>query len=197
MNCEIRQMRVDEIPLIAGIDRSEELREDYVCAPVQAGLGLRLVRRPVEPPRHIPNWSKTELESRFALWRRNLGDGAELIGAFHAEAIVGFVLVTAHSEQNTGEIYSLFADRRHRGRGLGTALLAAAEQHCRRRESATLIVYTGHSAAAVDFYLKHGFRMVGIRDPRFATKGFDLTLAKELRAEPPAGGYVEDGARQP
>ena len=197
MNYELRQMHVDEIPLIVRIDRSEELRAEYVCAPVEAGLGLRLIRQPVDPPRHIPNWSRAELASRFALWRQNLNDGAVLVGAFHAETIVGFLLVTVHSAHHTGEIYSLFVDRSHRGKGLGTALLAAAEQHCRLRESSTLIVYTGHSAAAVDFYLKHGFRMVGIRDPRFATKGFDLTLAKELRAEPPAGGYVEDGARQP
>lgn len=183
MAIEIRPMRIDEIPLIAKIDRSEKLREMYVCTPVEDSLGLRLIRRMINPPRHVPNWSKTELASRFALWRQNMEDGAALIGGFEADAIIGFVLVTVHATQDRGEIYSLFVDRHHRGCGLGTALLAAAERYCRTHNAATLMLHTGHSAPALDFYLKRGFRIVGLRDSRFATRGFDVTLAKELRPE--------------
>lgn len=196
MKYTIRQMQAHEIPLIVGIDRSEELSEEYVCTPVVEGIGLGLVRKAIQPARQIPNWGHRELESQFALYRRNLQYGAILLGGFNGEILVGFVLVTVHPDENTGEIYSLFVDRSHRGNGLGSALVKQAEAYCRSRGSPTLILYTGHSAPAVDFYLKRGFRIVGIRDPRFATKGFDLTVAKDLRNEQHAWADAEDGTAE-
>ena len=183
MKYEIRQMVPGEISLIEGIDRSEELREEYFCINLEDGLGLRLSKRRINPPRHIPNWSKAELISRFQLWNRNLVEGAVMFGGFEGQYLVGFIHVTVHTETRTGEIYSLFIDRHHRGKGLGSALLATAESHCRNLKAPNLILYTGHSAPAVDFYLKHGFHIVGIKDPRYATKGYDLTLAKELDSD--------------
>jgi ribosomal protein S18 acetylase RimI-like enzyme len=180
MKYEIRQMQTDEIPLIEGIDRSQELREEYHYTLIEDGLGLRLSRRLVSPTRHIPNWSKAELTSRFGLWTRNLEEGALMLGGYEGQNLAGFVLLTVHLETKTGEIYSLFVDRHHRGKGLGTGLLAKAESHCCDLKASNLILYTGHSAPAVDFYLKNNFRIVGIKDPRYAIKGFDLTLAKEL-----------------
>ena len=151
MKSVTRQMKSDEIPLIEGIDRAEELRVEYHCIPLAEGLGLRLCRRLVNPPRHISKWSKVELTSRFELWNRNLEDGAVLFGSFEGQKLVVFILVTVHSEKTLGEIYSLFVNRYHRGKGLGTALLEKAEHYCRNLKATNLILYTGHSAPAVDF----------------------------------------------
>ena len=51
--------------------------------------------------------------------------------AFKAAWLVGFALVTARAGPGTGELYSLFVDRGHRRQGVGSALLTAAEGHCR------------------------------------------------------------------
>jgi ribosomal protein S18 acetylase RimI-like enzyme len=175
-------MEACELRLIEGIDRSEDLGHHYLCIPTRDGLGLRLVRQALDPPRRVPSWSPSELESHLTEWGHRLQAGAVLLGGFRDDALAGFVLFWVHTQPRRGEIHSLCVDVRHRGRGLGISLLHHAEANCRARGCCTLVLSTGYSAPAVDFYLRHGFRIAGIQDPRLAPRGSALTLAKELCA---------------
>jgi len=67
----------------------------------------------------------------------------------------------------------LWVAQAHRGRGLGTRLLAAAEDEARRRGCGTMVL-DSHSFQAPDLYCSRGYREVGttVDTPR----GYSQTL---------------------
>ena len=178
----IRKLKPEEIHLVRGIDRSEEIRAEYVCAPAADGLGLRLSRRELDTPRVEANWGDQELASRCALWAENVNDGAAMFGAFRGEELIGFCIVARLDDSRTSELYSIFVDRRSRGQGVGKALLCRAERQSMEWGCEEMVLYTdtGHAAATVEFYLARRYRVVGIQDTAVKSKNFPLTMAKRL-----------------
>jgi GNAT superfamily N-acetyltransferase len=61
------------------------------------------------------------------------------------------------------EIRQFWVDEERRRRGLGTKLLAAAEQEARRRSCQQMVLMT-FSFQAPDFYARHGFDVVAVVD---------------------------------
>lgn len=89
------------------------------------------------------------------------------------EKVVGSISLHAlplfHAPGNLGRITSMVVDERHQGRGIGSALIAAAERWFKTVGCVKLEVTSGdHRPDAHRFYAKHGFRRDG---QRLAKKG--------------------------
>jgi ribosomal protein S18 acetylase RimI-like enzyme len=119
-----------------------------------------------EPPIHV--------EERAASWRL---DGA--LVAVAGEAIVGSIHVEA-SRHGFGEVGMAVA-REWRGRGVGSALLAAAIDWARERglHKLSLGVFA-HNDAAIALYRKFGFVEEGRRVKQYRRQSGELWDAIEM-----------------
>ncbi len=94
-----------------------------------------------------------------AQWRRHLrSDSACVMAAELSGAISGCVLVFFRRGTRSARLYSIAVAQRAHGRGLGAALLRAAEHEARRRDcdAMRLEVRIGN-AAAISLYEKRGY----------------------------------------
>lgn len=110
----------------------------------------------------------------LAQYRRHLGSprAAVLVADAADEGLLGSALVFFREGSTLARLYSIATAPAARGRGIGTGLLAAAEQAARRRGSRALrLEVRVDNAAAIKLYERAGYRRIG----RYA-------------------GYYEDGA---
>jgi ribosomal-protein-alanine N-acetyltransferase len=96
----------------------------------------------------------------------------------------GFILVRFIMDDM--HIMKLAVAPRWRKRGVATALLGAAQQEAHRRGSASILLEVRPSnVAAVRFYRKAGFRIIGKRPNYYPQSGEDaLVMSKRLKEEP-------------
>lgn len=93
--------------------------------------------------------------------------GARLIGS------VQLALSPWTSSPHRAEVQKLFVATRLQGRGIGTALIAAAHDAARERGRSLLILNTRLGDPAEQFYLAHGYRVAGV------TPGYTIGAAGE------------------
>ena len=94
-----------------------------------------------------------------------------LLVARAAGRIVGSVQLELAQRANSRhrcELQNLLVLRAHRGRGLGTALMAVAEDHARLRHRSLIVLDTSASGNANGLYARCGYTRVGVI-PRYAT----------------------------
>ena len=96
----------------------------------------------------------------------------------------GFILVRFLMDDM--HIMKLAVAPRWRKRGVATALLDAAQQEAHHRGSASILLEVRPSnVAAVRFYRKAGFRIIGKRPNYYPQSGEDaLVMSKRLKEEP-------------
>ncbi len=115
-----------------------------------------------------------DLEARAASWTLDgtlvAVDGGEIIGSLHVDA----------SQHGFGEI-GMAVSREWRGRGVGSALLAAAIEWARERNlhKLSLSVFA-HNAAAIALYRKFGFVEEGRRVKHYRRASGELWDAIEM-----------------
>ena len=114
------------------------------------------------------------------LWRKNYADGCKFWGAFCDGRLVGFLLLSGEKVNGALEIFSIFVDRRLRGKGVGTRLASAAEEHCGDSGIRWIYVSTNLDGTAIDFYLKSGFRAAGLHSRCYRHEGGEATFIKEI-----------------
>ena len=114
-------------------------------------------------------------EKADAFWR-NLAPGVArgeriiLVAEDVADTIVGTVTIVLNLPENQphrGDVAKMLVHRSARQRGLGAALLAAAEHHARRAGKSLLVLDTVSGGAAERLYLRHGWQRCG-QIPDFA-----------------------------
>ncbi|MSU23219.1 MAG: GNAT family N-acetyltransferase [Opitutus sp.] len=94
-----------------------------------------------------------------------------LLVARAAGRLVGSVqleLAQRPNSRHRAELQKLLVLRAHRSRGLGAALLAAAEDHARRHQRSLVVLDTSASGNALGLYARGGYTRVGVI-PRYAT----------------------------
>jgi GNAT superfamily N-acetyltransferase len=98
-----------------------------------------------------------------------------VLGAFDGDALVGTVSLILDSPQNQphrAEIAKMMTRRSHRGRGVGAALLGAAERLAAERKRTLLTLDTAADEGASGFYEKLGYTLAGtIPDYAFKPHG--------------------------
>jgi len=98
--------------------------------------------------------------------------------------IVGFVVVDRH-RNGQGHVITIDVLPEARRSGLGSRLMAAAEERLRARGCSVVFLETAvDNAAALAFYKRHGYSIVH-SVPRYYLDSLDaLVLAKQLAPEP-------------
>lgn len=125
--------------------------------------------------------------SRQPMWERILESGDARFAVFVAEvngAVVGFCSVgPSRTVDDAGELYTIYLEPGREGKGLGHALLTAAEDALRRQgyRLATLWVLQENRVAR-RFYERHGWTADGaVQDEElFGVRVTELRYAKPL-----------------
>jgi ribosomal protein S18 acetylase RimI-like enzyme len=117
--------------------------------------------------------------------------GATLIVAEDGGKLAGYVLVLYPPRSRLARLYSIAVAPHIGRRGIGTLLLAAAEDAARRRGRKVMrLEVHEHNSRAIGHYEKSGYRMFG-RHHRYYDGGgdalrFEKPLGAELRRNPAA-----------
>lgn len=179
----IRPLAEDELEAVFGLNVAAEQSVRYVIRASASPSGLCLQREELATPIRTPTWGQNERHTRLALWRRNLAEGASLFGGFVDGGLVGFVLISPLLSDNTIELLSIFVDADRRRAGIGSLLLGEAEERAAAKSASALHLTTVlANAAAVDFYLHHGYRPVQLTDRTVVpSQEPEIRFAKSLR----------------
>lgn len=114
-----------------------------------------------------------------AFWDGSLAAAARgeriILGAWDGELLAGTVtlqLLCPPNQPHRGEIAKMMTRLSHRGRGLGTALLHAAETLAAQYKRSLLMLDTARDEGASGFYERHGYILAGeIPDYAFRPHG--------------------------
>ena len=103
-----------------------------------------------------------------AFWDGSLAAAARgeriILGAWDGEVLAGTVtlqLLCPPNQPHRGEIAKMMTRLSHRGRGVATALLHAAETLAVRHKRNLLVLDTARDEGASGFYEKHGYILAG------------------------------------
>jgi len=98
--------------------------------------------------------------------------------AVEAGAPLGMVVMEL--DGGRAALLAVAVAERARGRGIGALLMQTAEQHARKNGVTELVLFTADSnLAALDLFLRRGFRIVG-RRPGFYSRGQDACELKKM-----------------
>jgi ribosomal protein S18 acetylase RimI-like enzyme len=98
-----------------------------------------------------------------------------ILGAWDGDLLAGTVTLQLHCPPNQphrGEIAKMMTRLSHRGRGIGTSLLRAAEELAVQHRRSLLVLDTARDEGASAFYERQGYRLAGeIPDYAFRPHG--------------------------
>jgi ribosomal-protein-alanine acetyltransferase len=108
---------------------------------------------------------------------------ADLLVASVGDRVAGYTLVLRRSSSRIARLYSLAVDRDWAGRGIGAALLAAAENAARAAGSAALrLEVRADNARALRLYRRNGYRPIGARENYYEDGATALRFERDLSA---------------
>jgi ribosomal protein S18 acetylase RimI-like enzyme len=125
----------------------------------------------------------TDHLARRSFRRFMTSPNAALIVAETGSRLAGYALVLYRPRSAIARLYSIAVGKEHAGRGVGPALLAAAEVAALRRDCSTLRLEVHEAnAAAINRYRKSGYRLFGRHLDYYDDRGNALRFEKRLAA---------------
>lgn len=176
----MRELGVEDVGLIATIDRSEHVDVEYTVA------HGRLEERPVTIT-EVPPWDPVgtgpfSVAAHVAFCEPLVANGAVLLGAFDAGRLLGLTVVDASFEPPLAWLAFLHVSRPHRRRRAASALWDAAVAAATSAGAESMYVSAVPTGSAVGFYLSRGCRLAGPVHPvLYAKEPDDIHLVCALR----------------
>ena len=129
----------------------------------------------------------TDRLSRARLRALAQSPSASMLVAEHRAELLGYVLVLMRRNSRAARLYSLAVAPASLGRGVGSALLRAAEDSARARGADELrLEVRDDNAAAQRLYAARGYAQLGRREDYYEDGAAALLFARSLR--PPLRG---------
>ncbi|MEA2001385.1 MAG: GNAT family N-acetyltransferase [Actinomycetota bacterium] len=179
-SCEVRKLGINDVQLIAEIDRSEQVEFEYA---VTEG---RLVKRPVSMS-VLPPWDPVgagpySVAARIAFCQPLVAGGAVLLGAFDGESLCGVAVIHGAFEPPLAWLAFLHVTRAHRRKGVASALWSAAEQVAVDAGAESMYVSSVSTGSAVGFYRNRGCELADPVHPHlYAMEPDDIHFVKVLQ----------------
>lgn len=115
---------------------------------------------------HILPLDRTTVDRYWRDVARSANAGERVVlAAMAGDEIIGTVQLYLSPEPNAphrGEVYKLLVHSRHRNRGIGAALMTAAEHEARTRGRSLLLLDTVAGGAAERLYRRLGWQEIGV-----------------------------------
>lgn len=172
---EVRALGIEDLGILAGIDRSEHIDVQYS---VEDG---QLVERPVAMA-NVPPWDPVgegpdSVAAKVAFCRQCMEDGAELFAAYEGNELLGVAVVDGRLEPELAWLAFLHVSRPHRRRGVASALWDTALDIAKKAGARSMYVSATPTGSAVGFYLAHGCELADPVHPRlYAEEPEDIHL---------------------
>ena len=178
-SCEVLALGIDDVGMIARIDRSEHVDIAY------AVVDGRLIEQQV-PMADIPPWDAVgtgphSVAAKVAFCAPLVAGGAALLGAFERDRLLGLAVVDASFEPGLAWLAFLHVGRPDRRRGAASALWGAAVQEAVEAGAQSMYVSAAPTGSAVGFYLSRGCRLADPVHPAlYAMEPDDIHLICSL-----------------
>ena len=176
---EIRRLAIDDVGVIAAIDRSEHVEREYEVVEAE------LRERPVTVV-DIPAWASSgtgphTVASKIDFCRGRLLAGGQLLAAFEGERVIGVAVVEPAFDPPLARLAFLHVSRPYRRGGVGAALWRSAVEAAMAAAAEALYVSAVPTGTAVDFYLSQGCTLATPPHPRlFEEEPHDIHLVVPL-----------------
>ena len=172
---EVRALGIEDLGILAGIDRSEHIDVQYS---VEDG---QLVECPVAMA-DVPPWDPVgegpdSVAAKVAFCRQCLEAGGEFLAAYEDDDLLGVAVVDGRLEPDLAWLAFLHVSRPHRRRGVATTLWNSALRIAKAAGAHSMYVSATPTGSAVGFYLAHGCELADPVHPRlFAEEPEDIHL---------------------
>ena len=158
---EVRHLERHALALLRQIDRTEQLETEYRVE------DRKLVA--IESDVLVPAWDQTgsgahSVEHLIAFCDPLLAGGAQLLGAFDGQDVVGMAVIDRALRPGIGWLALLHVSNGQRRAGVGQALWDACARLVSNSGAYAMYVSATPTGSAVSFYLKQGCRLAGPED---------------------------------
>lgn len=175
---DLRRLGLEELGLIADIDRTERIEALYV----QHGTQLELRTGDWSAPAWDPvGLGEHSVAGQVAALEELVGRGAIVLGAFDGDRPVGIGVVITHLRPGIAQLAYLHVTDGYRARGIGGRLADELERIARGAGDTSMVVSATPSLNTVRFYRRRGFEPMAEPLPElFALEPEDVHMQKSL-----------------
>lgn len=146
---ELKKLSKQDLDAVHQIDRSESVETMYR----PAGDELESYDDSIELASRPEFWEKL-----LDQWRDEFDAGAEAIGAYDGEKMIGIAIVKHGIRQGVDQIIATYVDAEYRLSGIAKSLYLELEDSARAAGAQQLFVCAMPTGSAVGFYQSQGFQ---------------------------------------